>query len=461
VNVADVVPQGSEPNSSPNAVSPNGDSGKLADIVSKDADADRAKEVFEQIADAVEPYVGAEFSDATAGALVAVATLIAVIILQQIAKRIVVGIATKAANRTRTKWDDFLVQRRFFGRLSHLGPVLAIFYSKEFFPPEWTEYVDRIALAYLALIATMAVISVLNVLIDIYGTLEVAKSNPIKGFVQGAKLFVYLVGGVFLLSAAMGESPWRLVAGIGAITAVLLLVFKDTILGLVASFQILANDLLNLNDWIEMPKYGADGDVMDISLTTVKVRNFDNTITTIPTYAIISDSFKNWRGMQLSGGRRIKRSINIDATSVTFLTPEQLDRFEKFDLLKDYITDRQQEVSTYNDEHNINTDEVINGRRLTNFGTFRTYVKAYLHSHSKISEHMTFLVRQLPPSSEGIPLEIYVFSVDKRWVQYEEIQADIFDHILAVVPEFGLRVFQNPTGADFRGATLQSAPSRN
>jgi miniconductance mechanosensitive channel len=412
---------------------------------------------FPKLSEIVRQSFGAGTSQAMVLAMVVVAVLVAAVVAHLLTRLIVVGIATRVARRTRTQWDDFLVERKFFSRMAHLVPALVLFYSKAVLPPAWWVYVDRVALSYISIVGTLASVSILNVVVDIYGTLESAKSNPIKGFVQGAKLFVIIVGTIFLLSAIMGQSPWRLVAGIGAVTAVLLLVFKDTILGLVASIQILANDLVNLGDWIEMPKYGADGDVIDITLTTIKIRNFDNTITSIPTYSVISDSFKNWRGMQESGGRRIKRAIQIDMTSVKFLTGETLERFERFELLKDYITNRKAEVLEYNREHQIDTREVINGRRLTNLGTFRAYVKAYLHRHPKISEELTFLVRQLPPSAEGIPLEIYVFSSDKNWVRYEEIQADIFDHLLAVIPEFGLRVFQNPAGADFRSTGLWPA----
>jgi miniconductance mechanosensitive channel len=303
-------------------------------------------------------------------------------------------------------------------------------------------------------IGMMAVFSLLNAIVDIYGTLDVSKGNPIKGFVGGAKLFVAIIGGILLLATGMGRDPSVLVAGIGAITAVLMLVFKDSILGLVASIQIITNDLVNVGDWIEIPKYGADGDVIDISLTTIKVQNFDKTITTIPTYALIADSFKNWRGMQESTGRRIKRSIVIDMTSVTFLTEEMISRFEKFQLLTEYIQQRKTEVTEYNREHKIDTNEPINGRRLTNLGTFRAYLKTYLQHHPKIHNGMTLLVRQLAPTENGIPLELYIFSNDKNWGNYEDIQGDIFDHVLSIVPEFGLRVFQNPSSEDFRSALL-------
>jgi miniconductance mechanosensitive channel len=234
-------------------------------------------------------------------------------------------------------------------------------------------------------------------------------------------------------------------------TAVIILVFKDTILGFLASIQLTSNDMVRIGDWVEMPKYGADGDVIDVSLHTVKIRNWDKTITTIPTYALISDSFKNWRGMQESGGRRIKRSMNLDMSSVKFCTPEMLDRYEKYGLIADYVKSRREEIEQWNQEHNVDGSELINGRNMTNIGTFRAYCIAYLKSHPKIRQDMTFLVRHLAPQENGLPIEIYVFSGDQVWANYESIMADIFDHLLAVVPWFELRVFQRPTGYDFRG----------
>jgi miniconductance mechanosensitive channel len=393
-------------------------------------------------------YFGGELNYYAGVGVVVLATLVVAAVAHLIAKLVLVGIIRRIVSRTRTKWDDFLVERRFFTRIAHLVPAIIIYFSTEFFPESWWTPVERFASGYIVLITTLVVISFLNALIDIYDTLEISRSNPIKGFVQGAKLFVYIVGGIFLVSALLGRDPWGLVAGIGAVTAVLLLVFKDSILGLVASIQIITNDLVHLGDWVEMPQYGADGDVVDITLTTIKIQNFDNTITTVPTYAIISESFKNWRGMQESGGRRIKRSIRIDMSSIQFLTEEMLQRFGKFELLAPHIRTRQNEVALYNTEHNIDTSEVINGRRLTNLGTFRAYLKAFLAHHRMIHPDMTLMVRHLAPTESGLPVEIYAFSKDKVWVNYEEIQADIFDHILAVIPEFGLRVFQNPSGSD-------------
>jgi miniconductance mechanosensitive channel len=268
--------------------------------------------------------------------------------------------------------------------------------------------------------------------------------------VQVAKILIFVVGIILVIAKLLDQSPVILLSGFGAMTAVLLLLFKDSILGLVAGIQLATNDMVRIGDWIEMPKYGADGDVVEISLHTVKVENWDRTITAIPSYALVSDSFKNWRGMQTSGGRRIKRSIYIDKTSVSFCTEEMVERFKKIQFLTDYISGKQKEIQEYNTGHCIDTSEPVNGRQITNIGTLRAYIENYLRNHPKIHKGMTMMVRQLQPTENGLPLEIYAFTNDTNWVNYEAIQADIFDHILSVIPSFGLRVFQAPSGHDMR-----------
>jgi miniconductance mechanosensitive channel len=296
----------------------------------------------------------------------------------------------------------------------------------------------------------MVIDAVINAFHEIYHRLPISKGRNIKGFVQVVKIIFYFAGIILIISIFSGAAPKVLLGGLGAMAAVLILVFKDTILGFVASIQLSANKMVNVGDWISMPKYDADGDVIDISLTTVKVQNWDKTIATVPTYALVSQSFNNWKGMEDSGGRRIKRSINIDMSSVGFLDEAQIEKFRKFHLLNQYITKMNKEISDYNKSLKLDDSIVTNGRRLTNLGTFRVYLENYLHSHPKINQDMTFLVRHLQPTEKGIPMEIYVFSKDQAWANYEAIQADIFDHILAIMPEFGLRVFQNPTGSDFQ-----------
>jgi len=276
----------------------------------------------------------------------------------------------------------------------------------------------------------------------------------LTGFFQVLKIILYFTGTIFMISVIFDRAPVYLLSGLGAMTAVLLLVFKDPILGFVAGIQLISNRMLKEGDWIEMPKYGANGDVIDITLTTVKVRNFDRTITNIPTYALITDSFKNWRGMQESGGRRIKRAINIDIGSIRFCTPEMTARYSKIRYIAEYMQMKNQEIGQYNKGLGEDVNDPANSRRLTNIGTFRAYIKVYLENHALINTQMTFLVRQLAPTGHGLPLEIYVFCKDKEWARYEAVQSDVFDHLLAMAPEFDLRVFQFPTGHDLARMTL-------
>ncbi|MET0263633.1 MAG: mechanosensitive ion channel domain-containing protein, partial [Rariglobus sp.] len=275
---------------------------------------------------------------------------------------------------------------------------------------------------------------------------------PVKGFTQAIMLIASIIVGVFILAQLMGKSPVYFLSGIGALTAIIILIFKDAILGFVAGIQISVNQMVRVGDWIEMPKNGADGFVIDVSLTTVKVSNWDKTITTIPTYSLISDSFKNWRGMFESGGRRIKRSLLIDMQTAGFATEEQLAHWKKFRLLRPYLDGKLAEIADENSQRGEDLGVLGNGRRLTNIGTFRAYCIAYLKAHPGIHQDMTFLVRQLQPTENGVPIEIYVFTKDTRWAFHEGVQADIFDHLLAVIDQFGLRVFQTPSGYDIGGA---------
>ncbi|MEW5925350.1 MAG: mechanosensitive ion channel family protein [Candidatus Zixiibacteriota bacterium] len=374
-----------------------------------------------------------------------------------IAKRILLVGITHFVKRSKARWDDALLERKVFTLLSHFAPALVIYFTAYLFGPA-KDVIQRLATVYMALAGILVVNAFLNAVVDIYQNFAVSKQRPIKGYVQVAQIVLFVFLGILAISILMNKSPWLLLSGFGAMTAIILLIFKDSILGLVASIQLSGNDMVRLGDWIEMPKYGADGDVIDITLTTVKVQNWDKTISTIPAYSLISDSFKNWRGMTESGGRRIKRAIHIDMNSIKFCTPQMLDRYEKFQLITDYVKTRRQEITEQNRKNNIDTSELINGRNMTNVGTFRAYVAAYLRNHPKIHKEMTFLVRHLPPGPTGLPIEIYVFSNDQVWANYEAIQADIFDHILAVIPMFELRVFQNPTGHDFRTITNSTKP---
>jgi miniconductance mechanosensitive channel len=300
------------------------------------------------------------------------------------------------------------------------------------------------------LVLAFVVSSLLDSIDDIYRMKPVSNVRPIKGLLQVVKIVVFIVIAIIIIATLLDQSPLILLSSIGALTAVFSFVFKDSILGFIAGIQLTSNDMLRIGDWIEMPKYGADGDVIDITLNTVKVQNWDKTYVTIPAYALISDSFKNWRGMFQFGGRRIKRSIFIDVNSICFCTEEMIDNFKKVHFLKDYVINKEKELEEYNGKNNIDTEQKINGRRMTNIGTFRAYMLNYLANHPGIDQDKTIMVRQLAPGEHGVPMEIYAFTRDTIWATYETVQSDIFDHIYAVSGEFGLRIFQTPSGYDLR-----------
>jgi miniconductance mechanosensitive channel len=392
-----------------------------------------------------------EVANLAARALLGVAVLLAAVLAWIIARVVLLWLVRRAVKRTDTKWDDRLLEKKVFGRAAHLAPAVVIYLLAGV---PLADHARAIAMTqsaaniYMLIVGAMTVSALLNGAHAIYRAYDVSQRIPIRGFLQVIKGVLFFVVGIFVLSILMNESPKFFLGGLGALTAVLMLVFKDPILGLVGGIQLSTNDMVRIGDWISMPKFNADGDVIDISLTTVKVQNFDKTITTIPTYALISDSMKNWRGMSDSGGRRICRNINLDLNTVRFCTPEMLERFRKIEFIQEYLETKAEEVATYNTEHGVDESVEINGRRLTNIGTFRAYVENYLRNHPRIyKEGMTFLVRQLAPGATGVPIQIYVFTKTVAWVDYEWIQADIFDHLLAAVPEFDLRVFQEPTDA--------------
>ena len=370
-----------------------------------------------------------------------------------VAKRYIVTGLTYAISRTKSRWDDSVLRQTTLKRLARLAPALVIYlltpHALEGL--DWAiSFIRSAVLIYMIIILMLALDSLLSAAEDIYQNYRASKQVPIKGIIQVLKLIVYFLAAILVISILLNKTPVFLLSGIGALAAVMMLVFRDAILGFVAGIQLAANKMVSVGDWIEMPKYGADGDVLEVALTTVKVQNWDKTITTIPTYALISDSFKNWRGMSDSGGRRIKRAVNFDMSSIRFCDEEMLARYEKIQYIAEYIQQKKDELEAFNQSINVDNASLANGRRMTNIGTFRAYVVAYLRHHPMINQDMTFLIRQLQPSQYGLPIEIYVFSKDQVWANYEAIQADIFDHILAVVPEFDLRVYQNPTGADFR-----------
>ena len=364
------------------------------------------------------------------------------------------------AASTSTHWDDEIVKAGVFSRIAYIAPAFVVYYGMGFFqefPEELVDGIRRIAVAVMIAVSALGLSSFLHAAEAIYNSHPEYRERPIKGYLQVVSIIIYLLAGLLVLAALMNRSPWIFVSGIGAMTAVLLLVFRDTILSLVASIQIASNDMIRVGDWIEMPDLGADGDVIEVALHTVKVQNWDKTITTIPTHRLINDSFKNWRGMSLSGGRRIKRSVSIDLQSIRFLSDEEISRFEKWSLLQDYVREKRGELSEANTAPGIDPFVTPNLRRLTNLGTFRAWIWATLRSHPQIHQTgHTLLVRQLPPGAQGVPIEIYCFANDTAWIQYEDIQADLFDRILAMVPEFGLKVFQEPAGSDLKRCTEDS-----
>ncbi len=395
-----------------------------------------------------EPFAPIVFSVGVASAIILLS-----VIADLIAKKYLLGALALIIEKSRFKWDDVLLKKKVFNRLAHIAPASVIYLlSPLAFSglPLINTLLQDMAVIYMIVIGVMIADSFLNAMHDIYKTTELAKNFPIKGIVQALKLVLYLLGGLFVLSAITSKTPIFFLSGLGALTAVLMLIFKDAILGFVAGIQLSANQMVREGDWIEMPQFGADGNVIDVSLTTVKVQNWDKTITSIPAYDLISKSFKNWRGMSESGGRRIKRSINIDLGTVKFCDEEMLERFRRIQYISDYIESKKQELSEWNREKHVDEASLINVRRLTNVGTFRAYIVAYLKNHPDIHKDMTFLVRQLAPTSLGLPIEIYVFSRIQAWAKYEDLQADIFDHMLAAAGEFDLKVYQEPSGSDLK-----------
>jgi len=365
-----------------------------------------------------------------------------------VTNRYVVVIFKKVAQKSKTKFDDAIIDSQLLKRLSFFIPLL-LFDNLAFLFEGFEEWIKRGTHLLMIFLIIRSVHAFLNAVNNYYETLPRSKERPIKGYVQVVIILVYIFGLIFLIGLLTGQSPWVLFSGVGALTAVILLIFRDTILSFVAGMQITSYDLIHMGDWIEMPQYGADGDVVEIALHTIKVQNWDKTITVIPTHKLTSDAFKNWRGMQESGGRRIKRAIYFDQNSIKFCEEDLIKKFESIQLLSDYMKLKKEELDKYNKEHKLEDNYQIHRRRLTNIGTFRAYAEAYIKSHPKININLTHMVRQLAPSPEGLPIQIYAFTNDIVWQNYEAIQSDIFDHLLAVVQEFELKIFQNPSGKDF------------
>lgn len=375
-------------------------------------------------------------------------TIVLVLLVDYVIWKILRAISVRLANQTKTNLDDFLVANRAPRFLAHVVPLMLVFEAIPIVFVDF-EYVEGIALKLAqvaAVILTLQIAkSLLRSLNDYLKSLKRFKDKPIDSYIQVFMIFAWIAGIMAVIAILTGINFWKFFTALGAASAIILLIFKDSILGLVASIQVSINDMVRIGDWITFEKFGADGDVIEINLATVKVQNFDKTITTIPTYALISDSFKNWRGMQQSGGRRIKRALIIKQNSIHFLSPEEVASLKKIELLAPYLENRSEKIATFNQENEVNKELLINGRNLTNLGVFRKYIEVYLENHSAINKEMTLMTRQLSPTSQGIPLEIYAFSSDKRWQNYEYIMADIFDHLLASLPYFGLELFELPS----------------
>ncbi len=354
--------------------------------------------------------------------------------------------------RSKNQFDDLLVKHRLFRRISYLVPTLILYYfiqDSVYNFPVLVSVIRRLLEVSFVVIIILIVDSLLSTLNDFYSRYEFSKDHPITGLVQIVKIILYFFGVLFAIATLFHRDLNSLFVGLGTLSAVLMLIFRDPILGFVGGLQLTFNKMIRIGDWISMPQYHADGTVLEITLTTIKIQNWDKTIVTVPTYSLVTNSFQNWRGMEESGGRRIKRSVNIDMDSVHYVTPQELEKFRKIKVLKPYLDKKEKEIEEYNKKLDVDPSVVVNGRRQTNLGIFRAYLKAYLHNRDDIRDDMTFLVRQLPPTEKGIPIEVYVFTKTTAWAVYEDIQADIFDHILAGMHEFGLRAYQFPKSGDF------------
>ncbi|MBC9797525.1 mechanosensitive ion channel family protein [Sinomicrobium weinanense] len=382
-----------------------------------------------------------------------IAVAIVVFLLDWLFKKVVIRAFAVFSSKTKTTFDDFLVQSNFPKYLAHIIPMIFVIKMipvvlSDF--PGWSKLSLKAVDIYMAVLAVWIFRSFLRSLKNYLRTKNAYKDKPLDSFVQVFLIIAWIIASIYLFTVLTEKDPITFLTALGAASAVILLIFKDSILGFVASIQVAANDMVRIGDWITVEKYGADGDVMEINLATVKVCNFDKTITTIPTYALISDSFRNWRGMQDSGGRRIKRALNIAVSSIRYLTEEEVEDLKKIHLLASYLDHRQTDIIKYNTENNIDKNILLNGRNQTNLGVFRKYIDTYIKNHPAINKDMTMMVRHLPPTAQGIPLEIYIFSSDKRWVNYEHIMADIFEHILAAVPYFDLEIYESPSSKDMK-----------
>ncbi|MBT0728958.1 mechanosensitive ion channel family protein [Rosenbergiella nectarea] len=394
-----------------------------------------------------------QYTDIIATLIMLTAMVFISLIIHLLLHKLLLPILKKQSEKSQHIWPKSLFKHRLFNRATWLlQGVLFQTLLHILFDPQSMLFVGLTTLCQLwvMLFSLLIAFSLLDVIQAMTAKSEFAKQIPLRGIFQSIKLMMAILLVILMISLLLGKSPGTLLTGLGAMTAVLMLVFRDPILGLVAGIQLSANDMLKIGDWLDMPKYGADGAVIDINLTTVKVHNWDKTIVTIPAYALISDSFRNWRGMSESGGRRIKRSVNIDTTSIHFLSTEEIDQLGQAHLLSPYLVNKQQEINQWNAQRDNYNASLLNHRALTNIGTFRIWLESWLKTHPQIRQDMTLMVRQLAPSENGQPIEIYAFTNTVVWAEYEAIQSDIFDYLYAALPAFGLRVHQTPTGTDIR-----------
>lgn len=393
-------------------------------------------------------------------AIIIIGILFASFIVNLIAKFIFFKIGKKIIEKTQTKWDDVIYEKGVIKRFARILPALVIFIIIPILFQEGSNFgmfLRRCASAYMIWMGFFVLIALIDAGHYIYNTFEISRKKPIKGYLQILKIFLYIISGIFVITTILNKDPWGIIGGIGGFTAILLLIFKDSIMGLVASIKLSSSQMVRLGDWITVPGSGIDGDVIDISLHNVTVQNFDKTISTIPSYTLIGGAFKNWRGMSELGVRRIMRSINIDLHSIKICTNEMIEKFKKINLIEKHIQDKLTEINHYNNEKNVDQSLIINGKQLTNIGVFRAYLVEYLKKHPNINQNFSFLVRQLEPTETGLPIQIYVFSKIIAWAEYENVQSEIFEHIFAVIREFDLKVFQNPSGEDIIQALTNKA----
>ncbi|WP_298485999.1 mechanosensitive ion channel domain-containing protein [uncultured Maribacter sp.] len=385
--------------------------------------------------------------------ILVVALTLILLLVDFITKKIIINAFGKLISKSKTQFDDFLVRNKTPRNIAHIAPILIAYETiphifRDF--PKLENILFKVIEVFGIVLFLWIVRSLLNTLKDFFKTLPNLKDKPIDSYIQVFMIFSWGIGILFAFSIITGMELWKFLTALGTASAIIILVFRDTILGFVASIQVSINDMVRIGDWITFEKYGADGDVIEINLSTVKVQNFDKTITTIPTYALISDSFRNWRGMTNAQGRRIKRSLILKQESIHFLNENELEALKSISLLTPYLSSKDEDIKNYNQQNKIDKSVLINGRNLTNIGVFRKYVDLYLNNHSGINKEMMIMARQLAPTSQGLPIEIYAFSSDKRWENYEYIMADIFDHLLAAIPYFNLEGFELPSSSNFK-----------